>query len=228
MSFTRLQAVVDQHLEGRDALRILEAGCGSASHLRFGPGAHLVGIDISERQLDRNGALDEKIVGDLQSHPLGSGYDLIVCWDVLEHLPRPDDALENMLASVAPGGLLVIAAPDPASGKGLATKLTPYRVHVWAYKLVGFEGAGQDDRGPFRTHMRFAIRPARISRLASGLGFQTVFLEFRESGMQSSLRSKIRLVGRAWERVRAIVRRVSGGRIDPAATDFTIVLRAKP
>ena len=110
MSFTRLQAVVDQHLEGRDALRILEAGCGSASHLRFGPGAHLVGIDISERQLDRNGALDEKIVGDLQSHPLGSGYDLIVCWDVLEHLPRPDDALENMLASVAPGGLLVIAA----------------------------------------------------------------------------------------------------------------------
>lgn len=228
MTFAALQEVVDQHLEGRVDVRILEAGCGSASHLRFGSNAQLVGIDISSRQLDRNDALDEKIVGDLQSHPLGSGYDLIVCWDVLEHLPRPGDALDNMLAAVAPGGLLVIAAPDPASGKGLATKLTPYRVHVWAYRLVGFEGAGQEDRGPFRTHMRFSIRPSRIARLAQARGFETVFVEFRESGMQRSLRNKIRLVGKVWEWVRSIVLRASAGRVDPAATDFIIVLRAKP
>jgi SAM-dependent methyltransferase len=38
-------------------------------------------------------------------------FDLIVSFDVLEHIPNPLDVVANMRASLQPGGLLVIHAP---------------------------------------------------------------------------------------------------------------------
>jgi SAM-dependent methyltransferase len=40
-------------------------------------------------------------------------FDVIVLWQVIEHLERPWEALEALAAGLEPGGVLVIATPNP-------------------------------------------------------------------------------------------------------------------
>jgi SAM-dependent methyltransferase len=54
--------------------------------------------------------------GELLSVPLPlARYDAIVLGDVIEHLPRPGDALDRMAALLRPGGLAWMALPDAGS-----------------------------------------------------------------------------------------------------------------
>ena len=57
--FAKLKEFIDQEICGRSSMKVLEARCGSMSHLHLGQEIHLVGIDISEGQLQRNTALDD-------------------------------------------------------------------------------------------------------------------------------------------------------------------------
>ena len=68
--FTMLQQELDQRLAGRAGLRVLEAGSGSISRLRFPDGSYLIGIDVSEVQLRKNPYLREKLLGDIETYDL--------------------------------------------------------------------------------------------------------------------------------------------------------------
>ncbi len=94
---SRLKQQLEEFWRGIPRPRILEAGCGSGSNIPIPPDSHLTGIDISEEELAKNQVVAEKIVGDLETYPLEKdSFDLVVCWDVLEHLGRPRLAMENM------------------------------------------------------------------------------------------------------------------------------------
>src|ERR687885_598780 len=94
----KLQQVIDKLLNNRQNLKVLEAGCGSATEIKIPEDAYFVGIDISEKQLERNSLLKEKILGDIQTYDLpASDFDVIVCFYVLEHVPKPELALKNIL-----------------------------------------------------------------------------------------------------------------------------------
>ena len=63
----KLQSAVDNCLNnGKNNIKVLEAGCGAKSHIKFKQNAYIVGIEISEKQLQRNTTVDEKILGDIQ------------------------------------------------------------------------------------------------------------------------------------------------------------------
>ena len=62
----RVQSIIDSMPSGKKELRVLEAGCGSCSHIQLGRRSFVVGIDISKEQLGRNSTLNEKIKGDIQ------------------------------------------------------------------------------------------------------------------------------------------------------------------
>ncbi|HEY0343070.1 MAG TPA: class I SAM-dependent methyltransferase [Solirubrobacteraceae bacterium] len=54
--------------------------------------------------------------GELLTTPLPSGqFDAIVMGDVIEHLPRPAEALEQIAELLRPGGIVWIALPDAGS-----------------------------------------------------------------------------------------------------------------
>jgi len=57
-------------LKGRTHIKLLEAGGGSASHIRFNAELHAVGIDISSEELEKNTSVHEKILGDIQEYSL--------------------------------------------------------------------------------------------------------------------------------------------------------------
>ncbi len=222
-----LQSVIDGSLKNKNTLSVLEAGCGSTSHVCFGPNARVVGIDTSARQLERNTSLQEAILGDVQTYDLPSAaFDAIVCWDVLEHLARPEDALGRFVKAAKGGGLIVLAFPNVLSLKGLVTKFTPHSFHVWVYRhIVGNPRAGQDDCGPFPTFLRFSLRHAAIKRFARDNRLSVEYFRLYESRMHERLRNNYKICGRIWQLIQLITRMLSLGRIDAGLTDCFFVLR---
>jgi SAM-dependent methyltransferase len=61
-------------------------------------------------------------------------YDLVVCSQVLEHVPFPLDLLENMLPALGPGSLLYLEVPRESlmrnSGSGLARLKHHWHEHI--------------------------------------------------------------------------------------------------
>jgi SAM-dependent methyltransferase len=170
-----------------DVLRVLDAGCGRNLHLQY-PGldlrkAHVTGIDISQAALDKNPHAHRKILGDLQTYPLPlEAFDVVVCHDVLEHLPRPNEAVANMGRALRPGGELVISVSNPASFKGIVTKFTPFAFHLLVYKRGWFGYRYVDDPAypPFKTFMRWSIRPSALERSLRELGFEQIDVRLEE------------------------------------------------
>lgn len=221
-----LQSIIG-HRSGQP-LRVLEAGCGSLPMmLDLGEQAHIVGIDISEEQLRRNEIVDDKILGDLQTHRFAPGeFDLVLCWDVLEHLPHPELALENFRSATRPGGLIVLKLPNVMSAKGLVTKFTPHRFHVWVYRrLLGYPNAGRPGFTPFQTFLRWSIAPHRLVAYARRHQLDVAYFATYEADRQTALRTRLRLTGRPWRGLTSIVRWASGTRLDLEGTELILVLR---
>lgn len=218
-----LQGIVDGLLRGKTPLRVLEAGCGSAGHLRLPAPRHVVGIDISAKQLERNASLDVKIQADLQSYDLPKdAFDLVVCWEVLEHLPHPERAVDKLVAATAPGGIVVLALPNVYSVKGLVTKFTPHWFHVAFYRHVyGVKDAGRDDRAPFETFLRLSISAPAIRRAAAKHGLRVV--HFAGHDVAAYVRRTNRPASLVYDVTRGLARVLSLGALGDS--DFIIVLQ---
>jgi len=223
-----LQRFVDACLDGKPELRLLEAGCGSGSWLDFHGRAHVVGIDISAKQLARNKLIHEAVHGDLVVHRFAAErFDVIVCIDVLEHLDRPEAALANLCdALVAQGGLMVLKLPNVMSLKGLVTKFTPHGLHVWVFRHVfGRPNAGIDEVGPFKTYLRWSIRPQALRRWGAKHGLTVPYEDWYESGFQLRLRAKLGPFDVLVKLLDLLVRALSAGNLSVERTEYIIVLQ---
>jgi SAM-dependent methyltransferase len=206
-----VQAAVDRILAGKTDIRGLEAGCGSMSHLRLPESAHLTGLDVSPSQLDRNERIHERIVGDLQTIDLPpESFDVVVCWNVLEHLRDPEAAVTRLAVTVKPGGALVIACPNPLALRSMVARLTPLWFHVWFYeKMLGLKGAGADDVGPFPTYMSRRIAPKALCESAESCGLEVELQRL----------AKVNL----WWAKRSVVRRAIDAGLDGLAFAFRVL-----
>lgn len=88
--------------------RVLELGCGAGAlsdvHDRY------VGLDFSLRALQLFAPPRPRLQGDMQCLPIASGsVDMVFTWAALEHVPRPDLALEEIVRVVRPGGFALLA-----------------------------------------------------------------------------------------------------------------------
>jgi SAM-dependent methyltransferase len=222
----QLESMIER-LPRAGRLRVLEAGCGSLPiQIGLPADAHLVGIDTSQRQLDRNAQIQDKVLGDICTHVFDEPFDVVSCWDVLEHLPRPELALANLVRATRPGGLIVLKVPNVMSLKGLATKLTPHRFHVWVYRRVyGYEHAGQADQGPFRTYLRRSISERGLLRFARENGLVVELAARYESDHQARLRRRLRLDGAVWGALARFVRVTSFGQLELDGTELVVLLR---
>src|SRR4051794_1892099 len=222
-----LQRHLTALLPADGTMTVLEAGCGSYSHVAAGPEAYVVGIDISADQLEHNTHVHEKVLGDIQTHDLGDArFDMIVSWDVLEHLATPNSALERFARALRPGGLIVIAAPHVHSLKGVVARYTPFWFHVFVYRyLMALSWAGRTVRGPYPTHLRPEIAPERIAQFAAARGLAVEYLSEYESWAQRRARERLRIRGALWRVFQTAVARLSRGRIRAEISDFILVLR---
>lgn len=224
----KLQAAIDRLMANRPEARLLEAGCGSTSHLKLHDGWHMVGIDIAEHQLARNELLKEKILGDLQTYVWRpNSFDMIVSWDVLEHLPEPGKALDKLSDALKPGGIMVFALPNLYSLKGLITKFTPFAFHEWFYRVIIGDRRDRSQFDQFPTFLRNDVAPYRLKEFARSRNFDVVYCDIYQGPVQAYVRQRNRLANLAFALVGGVSRIVSCGRIDLNLTDYIIVLQKK-
>ncbi len=105
-------------LADRPQSRVLDLGCGDgyvAEQLRAA-GHHVVGVDLAPSE-GVEARLDGFIAADLdQGVPpevVAAGpYDVVVAADVIEHVRRPEQVLDDLHAVLAPGGVVVASIPN--------------------------------------------------------------------------------------------------------------------
>lgn len=106
----------------RDAGRLLDAGCGEGHLLseihKIRPDLKLFGIDATdiavESAKERNPSA--KIVCDdllnLTKNFKEIFFDIIVCSEVLEHIPQYEEVIGNIERCIKAGGLIIITFPN--------------------------------------------------------------------------------------------------------------------
>ncbi len=224
-----IHETVDRILPTHRTITVLEAGGGSDTMLRLRRSTHVVVMDINPAQLERNHYANEKIVGNLEIDAIPRRkFDLVVCWNVLEHLTRPTAALRNMAEHLADDGLLLIGCPDLYSAKGVVTKLTPHWLHVWYYRTIcGHAHAGEFGHAPFVTYLHRETSLSAVSRWARHLGLETVLIAGYRGPAVDSLRRKSAL-GYAVYRSFALAMQIGSlGLVEPDSSDYVILLRKR-
>lgn len=95
-----------------EGARVLDAGAGEGTYARFFTRQRYVGVDlgIGDPQWDY-GWLD--VIGDLASLPFRSdSFDACLNVVTLEHVREPARAMAEMARALAPGGRLLLVAPQ--------------------------------------------------------------------------------------------------------------------
>ena len=99
--------------------RILEAGCGAGRFIRtirrLRPDLDAYGADLSPAAIQLAQAYADGVryeIGSLADLPYPDGFfDIVVLFDVLEHVPDPDRALREIGRVLRPGGLFHALIP---------------------------------------------------------------------------------------------------------------------
>jgi SAM-dependent methyltransferase len=145
---------------------LLDLGCSSGSFLESLPrdSWKLFGVEMSADGAKtaevRTGA--QVFVGDIPDAPFAPGsFDVITCFDVLEHLYEPRKIMARVSEWLKPGGIFYVLVPNIDSAEG----------RVFGSYWHGLE---------LPRHL-FHYSPASLKFLAASAGLQTVSLETRRN-----------------------------------------------
>lgn len=209
-------------------IRIYEAGGGSTSYLPADliARAEITVVDIDPVQVANNGYAHQVFQGDIQTWRFEApAFDLVVCYNVIEHLDDVAAAFEGFRSAVKPGGLVLIGAPHPRSLSGVVTRFTPHGFHVWFCKrILGWRTAGQPGSPPFPTVFHPLVDPQRLAAHAASLGFKVLHSRVYESPRYPEIRARLPWLGALLDAFAWTLNRVTAG--DVRHGDYLMVLRA--
>jgi 2-polyprenyl-3-methyl-5-hydroxy-6-metoxy-1,4-benzoquinol methylase len=192
--------------------RVLDLGCSGgllAERIRA-QGHWVTGVDHAEVPGVRD-RTDEFWCADLEAGlppEVGTGYDVVIAGDVIEHLTRPGSALREMRRVLRPGGQLLLSVPNFAHWYPRART---------ALGLFGYDRRGILDE----THLHFFTR-ATLRRMVRSCGYDV--LDECSTGLPlGTLTDGDNTMLRR-------VRRVDGGlvRLRPTLFGYQFVMRLTP
>lgn len=113
--------------------RVLDAGCGTAygsAMLAGGDAMEVVGVDLATNVLESvRPEMPERVrldVGDLRDLPYDdSSFNLVVCFEVIEHIDDFTSVLDQLTRVLAPDGMLLISSPN----RGIYPSGNPHHLH---------------------------------------------------------------------------------------------------
>src|SRR5262245_17651010 len=112
----RLSALV-RLAEAQPRANLLEVGCGGGHVLQQFPQARRTGIDLSANMLRRarvrlNGTV-QLLRGSAEQLPFADArFDVVLCTEVLEHVPDPAVVISELIRVAAPGARVIISIPN--------------------------------------------------------------------------------------------------------------------
>ncbi len=124
----RVKGWLMDHLEPQPGQALLDVGCGSGFLLcdirERHPGLRLCGVDVSlahlaslaRRKRDDHITDILALASDGEDLPFpDSAFDWLTCSEVLEHIHRPERAIQEMYRVLKPGGSLLVTTPNRAA-----------------------------------------------------------------------------------------------------------------
>jgi SAM-dependent methyltransferase len=212
-------------------LEIYEAGGGSTSPLPLEvlQRAHVTVVDIDEEQIRSNDYAHKTILGDVQTYRFAPGtFDLVICYNVIEHLPDVEAALVGFCESLKQGGLVLIGAPNPRSLSGVVTKYTPHWFHVWFYRyVIGDKQAGQPGHAPFPTFFHPLVTLSRLEAFAKTLGLRVVYKKEYESPRFPEMRQRQPLLAALLDTAASVMNFLQLGKADVRHGDYHVILQKR-
>jgi SAM-dependent methyltransferase len=212
-------------------LAIYEAGGGSTSFLPLSVlgRAHVTVVDIDENQIRNNTYADKTILGDIQSYRFPpETFNLVICYNVIEHLADVEAALLGFCESLKQGGLILIGAPNPKSLSGVVTKYSPHWFHVWFYRHVrGDKHAGLPGQAPFPTVFHPLVSLLRLEAFAKAHGLQVIYKREYESPRFPEMRARKPVLASLLDAVAVLANLFVPGRADVRRGDYHVILRKR-
>jgi SAM-dependent methyltransferase len=212
-------------------LSIYEAGGGSTSFLPLDVlrRAHVTVVDIDEDQIRNNDYAQEAIRGDVQVHRFApDSFDLVICYNVIEHLPDVEAALNRFCESLRQGGLMFIGAPNPNSLSGVVTKYSSHWFHVWFYRHVrGEKQAGQPGEPPFPTFFHPLVTLANLETFANAHGLELIYRREFESPRFPEMRARKPTLAAMLDAAAIVTNFLIPGKRDVRHGDYHVILRKR-
>lgn len=212
-------------------LSLYEAGGGSTCFLPADvlSRADVTVVDIDEEQLRNNGYAQTRILGDIQTYRFApNSFDLVICYNVIEHLPDVEAALTAFFQALKPGGLLLIAAPNPRSLSGVVTKYTPHWFHIWFYRhVLGRKLAGLPGQAPFPTFFHRLVTPAKLEAFARTRGMRVIYRREHESPRFPDMRTRTPLFAALLDVFATAANRLLPAYADVRRGDYHLILRKR-
>jgi len=143
--------LLNKYLLKSHDLEVLEIGTGSGFFLQFAskvfPFSRFNGLEYDERLLAETAArapFAKLIHGNAEDFDLGkSTFDLVVSFQVIEHLYNPGAMLDNVYAHLKPGGLFLVTTPNLS---GFGARLMKKKWHGYRDDHVSLMGKAEWDR----------------------------------------------------------------------------------
>jgi SAM-dependent methyltransferase len=212
-------------------LTIYEAGGGSTSFLPLEllKRSHVTVVDIDAEQIRNNDYAQDAILGDIQTYRFApDSFDLVICYNVIEHLPDVEAALVGFCDSLKQGGLILIGAPNPKSLSGIVTRYSPHWFHVWFYRHIrGEEQAGQPGHPPFPTFFHPLVTLSNLEAFASNHGLEFIYRKEYESPRFPEARLRKPVFAALLDAVAATINFLLPGKVDVRHGDYHVILRKR-
>jgi SAM-dependent methyltransferase len=212
-------------------LAIYEAGGGSTSFLPLSVlgRAHVTVVDIDEDQVRNNTYADKTILGDIQTYRFQpETFNLVICYNVIEHVPDVEAALLGFCQSLKRGGLILIGAPDPKSLSGIVTKYSPHWFHVWFYRHVrGDKNAGKPGQAPFPTFFHPLVALPKLEAFAKAHGLQVIYKKEYESPRFPEMRARKPVLAALLDAFAAVANLFLPDKADVRRGDYHMILRKR-
>ena len=123
-----MQTIRFNKLELSKGSSVLDMGCGEGRHTiglfvekqinAFGFDLSLDDLNIARSRLDdfstQNSSNSVCVFGvsDINNMPFQDGsYDSVICSEVLEHVPVPEESIKELIRVLKPGGVLALSVP---------------------------------------------------------------------------------------------------------------------
>lgn len=161
-----------EYLEQRAGLagqRVIDVGCGGGilSEAMAHRGAEVTGIDLGEaalaaaRRHQQESGLDidyQCISAEQMAEKSPGAFDVVVCFEMLEHVPEPESVIRACARLVRPGGHVLFSTLNR-------------NPKAWALAIVGAEYVlGMLPKGT-HSYQRF-IRPSELARWSRQAGLE--------------------------------------------------------
>jgi SAM-dependent methyltransferase len=229
-SLREAHRILDERLPAR--ARIYEAGGGSASSLpavRVSE-SDITVVDIDHAQIRENRYATSKILGDIQTYSFPpSSFDLVVCYNVIEHLSDPEKAIRLFHSALAPGGLMFIGAPVRDSFSGWATRATPHWFHIQYYRwILKYASAGKPGSVPFPTVFHPIVTPRKLLELCNELGFQLVYFREYKGMIYANMAQRSPVLGKLLELAASVANFFTSPGSDLRNGDFHLIVAKAP